>query len=445
MSGTNRTACVLSIIGVLVALSSPTFRRDAMKNRIFVLRQYERLSYEAIGPANAAALERLVDRIGKPIFRFGRHHLQARAYVGLIQVGDLSIQVIPKIYGNNKAKDLACLVGLLGYTRGAGMTEAGAADLERAEGRLLELWIGHFARRLSEALKRNLRKTYVEETDRTGFVRGKLLVGAMRGTENVSGRYPCRYQTFTPDHLLNHILKFCNRLLLSETTLPGTERLLRQNDALLGDVSLVRVEPRHIDDVHLNRLNREYEPLLQMCRVLLENATLNLAAGTISQLALVFEVHRLYEDVVATLIERNRPAIHFGGGVPVARVRRQRSLGKLWGEFGMYVDLSLTDASGRRVLADTKYKALDAESAHRGLSQSDFYQMYGYGRGGHLDCEDIVLLYPDTDDAGQTYEASGLRLHTRQLALRRLVDAAHGTVDQKAAVDAINEALAIYG
>ena len=63
----------------------------------------------------------------------------------------------------------------------------------------------------------------------------------------------------------------------------------------------------------------------------------------------------------------------------------------------MKVDLILTDDTYRRILLDTKYKTLDAQTEHQGLYQADFYQMYAYGRAGERYYDDIVLLYPTTD------------------------------------------------
>ena len=53
--------------------------------------------------------------------------------------------------------------------------------------------------------------------------------------------------------------------------------LLQDNDALLAEVDLRDIRVSDLDRMHLNRLNRQYEPILRMCRLLLEGWTLDRA------------------------------------------------------------------------------------------------------------------------------------------------------------------------
>ena len=92
----------------------------------------------------------------------------------------------------------------------------------------------------------------------------------------------------------------------------------------------------------------------------------------------------------------------------------------------MDADLVLTDHDGRRLLVDTKYKVLDQDKRHVGLSQADFYQMYAYGSAGKQRFDDIVLLYPASDVAERTFQQEELRLHVRQFDPRNIYDAKDG-------------------
>ncbi len=78
----------------------------------------------------------------------------------------------------------------------------------------------------------------METEERLGFLRGKLLVEReLAGTGVLTGRYACRYDLFTPDHLLNQALKFCNELLLRQTRAAANRIILQENDALLSEVT----------------------------------------------------------------------------------------------------------------------------------------------------------------------------------------------------------------
>lgn len=51
---------------------------------------------------------------------------------------------------------------------------------------------------------------------------------------------------------------------------------------------------------------------------------------------------------------------------------------------------------GTSIIADTKWKLLDYSKLHNGISQSDIYQMYAYGKK-YTGTKEIHLIYPQTE------------------------------------------------
>jgi 5-methylcytosine-specific restriction enzyme subunit McrC len=339
-----------------------------------------------------------------------------------VKVGNHTIQILPKLY-DDEAHDLGFLVYLLSYTRKLELRHTGTAQHEELSGSLLEVWIWHFAQELNHLLRERPLQTYVDVEEDVSFLRGKLLVEReLGGGGRLYARYPCRYSVFTPNHLINEVLRFCNRLLMRQTRILRNRARLQENDALLTDVDLRTIRPSDLDQVHLDRLNRHYEPILRMCRLLLEGSTLDLRAGRITQLAFVFDMNTLFEEFVAEFLRRNKNRIRLGDERHLIEVISQRSLGRLFGEFNMRVALILTDNTKRSFLVDTKYKLLDEAAPHKGLSQADFYQMYAYGRAGEHRYDDVILLYPDTGGIRRSFAQEGLRMHIRQFDPRTIYD-----------------------
>jgi 5-methylcytosine-specific restriction enzyme subunit McrC len=135
--------------------------------------------------------------------------------------------------------------------------------------------------------------------------------------------------------------------------------LLQENDTLLSDVSHEPIRMSDLERIQLDRLNRDYEPILELWRLLLESSTLNLRTGRIAQFAFVFDMHRLFEEFVAEFLRRHKNRIRLEDGCGLAKVEYQRRLGRFFGEFHMNADLMLTDDTGHSFLLDTKYKVLD--------------------------------------------------------------------------------------
>lgn len=376
-----------------------------------------------------------------PLFRFRREEARSQQYVGVLRAGDYTIQILPKI-GDGDDQNLAYLVFLLGYTRRLHLRPTSKATFEQLGWSFLEFWIRYFAAELNRLLRRHLTQRYVEVEERTGFLRGKLLVEReLGGTGRLYGRYACRYDIFTPDHPLNRVRKYFNGLLIRQTRVPSNRTLLQENDALLPDVPHRPIRKSDLDRIQLDRLDRDYESVLELCRLLLESSTLNLRTGHIAQFAFVFDMNRLFEEFVAEFLRQHRSKIRLGGG-RLVKIEYQRRLGRLFGEFNMDADLVLTDDKGSSFLVDTKYKVLDPKKRHGGLSQADFYQMYAYGSAGKRTYEDIILLYPMSSVTQRSFQQGGVRLHIRQFDAHKIYEG--GSFDEGRIIDELNNALSIF-
>jgi 5-methylcytosine-specific restriction enzyme subunit McrC len=353
------------------------------------------------------------------------------------------IQILPKI-GERDDQNLAYLVFLLGYARRLRLRPTGKGGFEKLGGSFLEVWIRYFAAELNKLLRTRLTHRYVEVEERTGFLRGKLLVEReLADTGRLYSRYACRYDIFTPDHRLNRVLKFCNGLLIQQTRVSSNRTLLQQNDALLSDVPHQPIRTSDLDRIQLDRLNRDYEPMLELCRLLLESSTLNLQTGRIAQFAFVFDMNRLFEEFVVGFLQQHKSRIQLGDGRRLAKVQYQRRLGRLFDEFNMDADLVLTDDVGRSFLVDTKYKVLNPKKRHGGLSQADFYQMYAYGSAGKRYYDDIVLLYPMSGVAQRTFYQGQIRLHVKQFDPVSILDAKSGSPNERRVAEELSRALSI--
>ena len=61
-------------------------------------------------------------------------------------------------------------------------------------------------------------------------------------------------------------------------------------------------------------------------------------------------------------------------------------------QFRLKPDVGVWQTDRLRTLLDTKWKQLDLGRSHNGVSQSDMYQMYAYGK--EFDVARTILVYP---------------------------------------------------
>lgn len=405
------------------------------------LREFERLSYDDISDADLQALERACAKLGQPVLKFSRTWLAAQHYAGFIQEGSVQLQVLPKIVDEEEG-DLGLFTSLLVLAGRVPPVQVGPGDLEKVSGSFMELWIRSFALDLRTQLQRNPRRRYRRERVRPRFLRGKLLSQKLAsGRHETTMRYPCEVHSFGLDHPLYRLLRFCNRLLLRQTKKGDTKRMLEHNDLMLAEASLRPFQVQEARRIRLTRLSSSYASLLQQCLLLLDHSTVDLRPGRISQVSLMFDMNRVFQESVYQALKRHARELSLEGEA-ITRVERELFLGRLFGEFKMNVDIMLGTSGGRSVLLDTKYKQLDREKRHEGLHQADFYQMFGYGRAGRADHDHIVLLYPETTGVRREFVGRGVRLKVRGLDLGSAWQPELRRLDSKALARQAVEAIA---
>lgn len=408
-------------------MTSPTIR----------IREHDKVAYSKLPSGAVDELEQVVQRSRPRILTFHRDHLRSHQYAGVIQTSSVTLEIVPKA----DTSGAGLLLALLRLTNAISLNELGQAGLQRLNGSFLQVWIEHFARRLHNLLHRQFDQQYREIERRTGFIRGRLCVEDMRhGQEVATGTFPCRYDVYTPDHLMNQVLLRCAQLLEPKAEHPYARRLLRQCCARLDGVSRVMVSAADVERVQLSRLNDTYAPILRLCRLLLDNATASMQAGPVDQVAVTFDMNQLFELAIGTLLHKHRAELTVDGH-RIQSVELQPPLGRLFGEFPMRVDIVITDDRGEHTLIDTKYKTLDSSQPHGGLSQSDVYQMYAYANAGDRTYDRVILLHPGKRPIRRRFEANGTTLFVRTVDLDRFTVPNTDRLDRPAVLEALGRAL----
>jgi hypothetical protein len=123
-------------------------------------------------------------------------------------------------------------------------------------------------------------------------------------------KFAVAYDEFTADNALNRVFRFVIERLWHLTRDHGNRKLLGELRQWLDEVTLLpSVTVADAKPALLTRLNRRYEPLLNLARLFLENRTLQLAAGDLTTFAFVFDMNELFEAFVINFICRYRQEI----------------------------------------------------------------------------------------------------------------------------------------
>jgi len=133
---------------------------------------------------------------------------------------------------------------------------------------------------------------------------------------------------------------------------------------------------------------KDYEQILVWVKIFLLEDSYSPHKGSDVAFALLFDMNILFESYVGYHLKKT--------GYKVSLQDRQHHLAfsKQKGIYALRPDIVVGEG---KVVADTKWKILSQEKARQGISGSDLYQMYAYGKK-YQSCEKLYLIYPKDQD-----------------------------------------------
>ena len=275
---------------------------------------------------------------------------------------------------------------MLSYTRKLNIKEFDLASLNKVNDNFFEILIFLFVKNLLALIQNNISKEYIAKEDNLPFIRGKLQFQnhIKRNLVTRTNFYLC-YDEFCEDNILNRIFKYTTHLLINATKSFNNLKLLQELQFLFNDISLRKVSADDFKKVNLTRLNKIYEPALNLAKIFISQSSLEMSADNISTFSFVFDMNSLFEEYVGEMIRRSchnrfpyitmqRPCRN----LVESKIENGEDFGPV---FNMKPDIALGQSYNHpEIIIDTKYKMLENGNKKEGVSQQDMYQMNSYSK-----------------------------------------------------------------
>jgi len=217
----------------------------------------------------------------------------------------------------------------------------------------------------------------------------------------------------------------CRHHAVAESTRRSAVDLLAEFEGI-SDVAFTAGE---LDMIAFDRRTARFGPLITLAKLLLVGSVPD-RPGQGATYGLVFDMNVVFERYIGIQLRRvlSSPArtvrLQVSGRCLLRRGQQRR--------FRLKPDVAVHEGGDLVCLLDTKWKQLNSHRPHDGVSQSDMYQMYAYGK--EYDCTVVILLYPQTDKYSRhvaTYqhnpgEPGSPRIEVCTVDVRRLTAAGAG-------------------
>ncbi len=350
------------------------------------VKNYNKFKSAKIDKESFKLLEEFAKNEGSEIFSFRGKYLQAKSYVGLIELKNGTIiEILPKIYNdNNEAKIqkqvflnlLKILYDLPNYK----FFESGKFDEEKMP--LLEIFIKMFLEEMKFIIKKGIKSDYIEKTNNLNFLKGKLLINRQISKNFVhKNKFQCEFDEYLLNRSENKILKTTLKYLLNKSTNFKNKNQIRLYLEHLYEVEFSKNINFDFRNIKINRGTKHYKNALIWAKIFLRDKTFSSFAGKTIAFSILYPMERLFENYVGYLLENKSN---------VSYLKKQKSKIFVNDLLNTRADF-IFKSNNELVVGDAKWKNININDA-KTLTQSDFYQLYAYSK--IYKTKKVKLFYP---------------------------------------------------
>lgn len=336
----------------------------------------------------------------QPAWEPGHVTLAAGAHIGTIVVGDVRLQIEPKVPIDN-------LFFMLSYAYDLPVFRDQQAPLGQSED-LFDFVVRIFVRQVDAIVRQGIQRGYIDFDEDHRYLRGRLQLAEHLRREVVRpGLFHQRTNEFTADLLENRILRATLERLTQISYRNGNDlrRGIRRTLAAFSEVAYAPIRPADCDQVIYTRLNERYRSPVNLARLLLLHLSLESHAGETPFATYLLPMYDVFERFVARYL-----AEAFAGRPRFGVVSQER----LWLDsahsYPGIPDIVLRYDGRPFAVLDTKYKVYGDKP-----NQVDVYQMFTYART--LGVDRAVLIYPDDGHANPLVMKDGVTIAMQPLSL----------------------------
>lgn len=295
--------------------------------------------------------------------------------------------------------------------------------------KIQDLFAAILAKGISQQLKQGLYREYVTRQNTLPVLRGKLdLAGTIRQQIQEKKELACEYDELSENNVFNQILKTTSVLLIREKSVAAAQKQALKKALLFFD-GIDLLEPSSIrwSTLKIQRSNRSYEMLLNVCRLVLEGMLQTTEDGKYKMAAFSDEhMERLYEKFILEYYRQHHP--HLNASAAQVKWNLDQDTDPTAIRFlpTMQTDIMLRYGD-RTLIIDAKYYGHTMQMHHDSYSvhSGNLYQIFTYVKNqeaAQVGSVSGMLLYAKTEEAivpDFTFGITGNQISVKTLDLNK--------------------------
>lgn len=335
------------------------------------------------------ALAKYNEEYGGNYFKLTHDGVRFQNYVGVIQVGNLTIEILPKIGKEasieNKTEWQQVLIEMLRECNWMKIHANEKASLQYKYNSILEAYLELFINECESILRQGLLKKYRFEESNCNSLKGKLLFGKNIQKNLVhQEHFYTRNQKYDRNNIYNQLLLKALKLIPTISNSPFLKDRVYSLQFTFPELNDISVNEQTFNSLIFDRKNYHYQSAIEISAMLLLNYRPDISSGNNKILAILFDMNSLWEEYIYRQIEKWN--IYDWNIAPQDQSDFWKQLHSNRKKV-IKPDIVISDAN-KTIIIDTKWKLPEDDIP----SDSDLKQMYVYNE--YWEGMTSILLYP---------------------------------------------------
>ena len=315
-------------------------------------------------------------------------------YVGVIQIGNLTIEILPKIgqavEKGSKAKWQKILIDMLRECRWMQVYTLEKAALRFKPNSILEAYLELFIQECEAILREGLLKKYRNVNSNCTALKGKLLFQKQIQINLVhKERFYTRHQVFDRENIFNQVLFKALTLIPKISQSPFLKDKVYSLLLSFPELEDINVNETTFQNLVYDRKTTRYKEAVEIAAMLLLNYRPDISTGQNHVLAILFDMNDLWEEYIYRQLLKEKPS-HW-----IIRSQNSKQFWKLNDTNSFKTvrpDIVIHDQTKDiKIILDTKWKLPDNNiPADADLKQMFVYNEYWFGLNA-------ILVYPNAN------------------------------------------------